>query len=156
MGSGDGAGLGTSRFWLLKCLCSVGTCQPGEFSCRNGRCVPEKLKCDGKDDCLDGTDESKCDRSKNRCPAGRRPAGWVLTPGSVSRPSALVLQRCSDFSFRCRDGRCISKQNPECDGRPDCEDGSDEDDCRALASHLVPLPVPVHVSRPCVCCQNAG
>ncbi|XP_043993173.1 suppressor of tumorigenicity 14 protein homolog [Gambusia affinis] len=36
---------------------------------------------------------------------------------------------CSDFTFHCRSGRCISKLNPECDDTPDCEDGSDEDDC---------------------------
>lgn len=78
-------------------------CKSGEFTCRNGRCIPEKLKCNGKDDCQDGSDESKCE-------------------------TALVLQ-CSEFTFRCGDGRCISKLNPECDGEQDCEDGSDEDNC---------------------------
>ena len=43
---------------------------------------------------------------------------------------ALVLQQCSEFTFRCRNGRCISKLNPECDEERDCEDGSDEDNCR--------------------------
>ncbi|XP_030589843.1 suppressor of tumorigenicity 14 protein homolog [Archocentrus centrarchus] len=76
----------------------------GQFSCKNGRCVPENLKCNGKDDCGDGSDESRCEKS-------------------------LVLQQCSEFTFRCRNGRCISKLNPECDGEPDCEDGSDEADC---------------------------
>ncbi|XP_076598173.1 suppressor of tumorigenicity 14 protein homolog [Chaetodon auriga] len=80
-------------------------CRAGQFSCRNGRCVPETLKCDGKDDCSDGSDESKCEKS-------------------------LVLQQCSEFTFRCRSGRCISKLNPECDGQQDCEDESDEDDCQ--------------------------
>ncbi|XP_041654861.1 suppressor of tumorigenicity 14 protein-like isoform X2 [Cheilinus undulatus] len=80
-------------------------CKPGEFTCRNTRCIPEKLKCNGKDDCSDGSDESLCEKS-------------------------LVLQRCSDFTFRCRNGHCISKLNPECDGEQDCEDGSDEDDCQ--------------------------
>ncbi|XP_034392313.1 suppression of tumorigenicity 14b [Cyclopterus lumpus] len=79
-------------------------CKPGEFSCRNNRCVPEAFKCNGKDDCSDGSDESRCEKS-------------------------LVLQQCSEFTFRCRTGRCISKLNPECDGEPDCEDGSDEEHC---------------------------
>uniref|UniRef100_A0A8D3BSP9 Suppressor of tumorigenicity 14 protein-like n=1 Tax=Scophthalmus maximus TaxID=52904 RepID=A0A8D3BSP9_SCOMX len=80
-------------------------CKLGEFSCRNGHCVHKTLKCDGKDDCTDGSDESKCEKS-------------------------LVLQQCSEFTYRCRNGRCISKLNPQCDGEQDCEDGSDEDDCQ--------------------------
>ncbi|KAL6119000.1 st14 [Pungitius sinensis] len=83
---------------------NCGKCKAGEFSCRNGRCVPERSKCDGKDDCSDGSDESRCVKS-------------------------LVLQQCSEFTFRCSSGLCISKVNPECDGEVDCEDGSDENDC---------------------------
>ncbi|KAM3872280.1 suppressor of tumorigenicity 14 protein homolog [Diretmus argenteus] len=80
-------------------------CKPGEFSCRNGRCIAERMKCDGRDDCSDGSDESECKRS-------------------------LVLQQCSEFTYRCRNSHCISKLNPECDGEEDCSDGSDEDDCQ--------------------------
>ncbi|KAG7224361.1 hypothetical protein INR49_004703 [Caranx melampygus] len=80
-------------------------CKAGEFSCRNGRCIPETLKCNGEDNCSDGSDESK----------------------------SLVLQQCSEFTFRCKSGRCISKLNPECDGEQDCEDGSDEEDCQCGA-----------------------
>ena len=34
-------------------------CDPGKFLCDNGRCIPEKWKCDFDDDCGDGSDEKE-------------------------------------------------------------------------------------------------
>ncbi|KAL3991483.1 enhancer of mRNA-decapping protein 4 [Sarotherodon galilaeus] len=81
-------------------------CASGQITCKNGNCVSEKLKCDGKDDCGDGTDEQDCTK-----------ATGGLTVG------------CTDFTYKCKDNKCISKVNPECDGTPDCGDGSDEENC---------------------------
>ncbi|TSL04261.1 Suppressor of tumorigenicity 14 protein [Bagarius yarrelli] len=78
-------------------------CKAGELACRNGRCVSEQKKCDGHNDCEDGTDESMCAKS--------------------------IVLTCSEFTFKCKNNICISKQNPECDGHKDCEDGSDEEGC---------------------------
>lgn len=33
-------------------------CQPGEFACSNNRCIQERWKCDGDNDCLDNSDEA--------------------------------------------------------------------------------------------------
>ncbi|XP_076836296.1 ST14 transmembrane serine protease matriptase b [Brachyhypopomus gauderio] len=82
---------------------NCGICRTGEITCRNNRCVPELKKCDGHDDCGDGTDESEC-------------------------PKPIVVN-CSEYTYKCRDNKCISKHNPQCDGDRDCEDGSDEVDC---------------------------
>uniref|UniRef100_A0A8C6TN62 Suppression of tumorigenicity 14b n=1 Tax=Neogobius melanostomus TaxID=47308 RepID=A0A8C6TN62_9GOBI len=100
------------------------TCKVGEFLCSNGRCVPEKLKCNGEDECGDGSDEAQCEKS-------------------------LLLESCSEFSFRCSDGRCVSRLNPECDGQTDCQDGSDEKNCGNpyISSRIVSL----HLNNQHVC-----
>ena len=36
---------------------------------------------------------------------------------------------CAEAEFRCGDGQCIQQQQ-RCDRRRDCQDGSDEADCR--------------------------
>lgn len=33
-------------------------CQAGEFACKNSRCIQERWKCDGDNDCLDNSDEA--------------------------------------------------------------------------------------------------
>ncbi|XP_072551752.1 ST14 transmembrane serine protease matriptase a [Salminus brasiliensis] len=78
-------------------------CKPGEFVCGDGKCISEKQKCDGRNDCSDNSDETDCGKAAP----------------------------CPQSNYVCKNGQCISKQNPECDGENDCKDGSDEDcgDC---------------------------
>ncbi|XP_043937025.1 suppressor of tumorigenicity 14 protein [Protopterus annectens] len=78
-------------------------CANGEFKCNSGTCIPEAKKCNGKDDCGDGSDEVNCEN------------GQIVT--------------CTVNTYKCTDGKCISKRNPECDGVNDCQDRSDESNC---------------------------
>ncbi|KAJ8280279.1 hypothetical protein GJAV_G00052680 [Gymnothorax javanicus] len=78
-------------------------CDKGQFTCKNEKCVSEKKKCDGSDDCGDGSDEADC-------------------------PDVAEVT-CSDYTYRCKNGKCVSKLNCECDDVKDCEDGSDEAEC---------------------------
>ena len=36
-----------------------------EFTCDNHRCVNSSIRCDGKDDCGDNSDEQKCGKSSD-------------------------------------------------------------------------------------------
>ncbi|XP_037054119.1 transmembrane protease serine 9 [Peromyscus leucopus] len=41
----------------------------------------------------------------------------------------LKSGRCPENAFSCANSQCVSKENPECDNRVDCSDGSDEAQC---------------------------
>ncbi|XP_014662216.1 PREDICTED: basement membrane-specific heparan sulfate proteoglycan core protein-like [Priapulus caudatus] len=83
-------------------------CSSGYWQCRDGNCIDERRKCDGRADCRDRSDEEGCDEPEP-----------VTTPA----PSG-----CSSGYWQCRDGNCIDERR-KCDGRADCRDRSDEEGC---------------------------
>lgn len=89
-------------------------CEPDQFHCANGKCVPEAWKCNGMDECGDNSDEELC-----------------VAPND---PAALFsFQPCAYNQFPClsrytRVYTCLP-ESLKCDGSIDCQDLGDEIDC---------------------------
>ncbi|KAM7376859.1 hypothetical protein PAMA_013568 [Pampus argenteus] len=111
------------------------------FLCATGICVPQKLVCNGYNDCDDWSDETHCvcTDTEFRCNTGR-----CLSPARVCDG----YDDCGDLSdelncvcnvareHRCGDGRCVSS-DWLCDGDHDCLDKSDELNCSCKSQGLL-------------------
>ncbi|XP_037803738.1 sortilin-related receptor-like isoform X3 [Penaeus monodon] len=92
------------------------SCSALMFRCENLRCIPFWWKCDGLDDCGDGSDEEGC--------AMPHVNDTVIKPATpVPRPSTCPLDQ-----FQCSSGECIW-ETWVCDKDNDCPDGEDEKNC---------------------------
>ncbi|XP_061621199.1 low-density lipoprotein receptor-related protein 3 isoform X1 [Phyllopteryx taeniolatus] len=114
-GSGQAQGFHMS---YIKGHLGQSSCQPDEFLCGNGKCVPHSWKCNGQDECGDATDERGCSPPLTEAPPGPCPRGTL--PCASGRST-----RCLAAALRC-------------DHSQDCPDGSDELGCpdTACGKHL--------------------
>jgi low density lipoprotein-related protein 2 len=79
--------------------CAYHKCQPSEFRCRTGRCIPMPERCDRLDQCGDNSDEANC-----------------------------VYPTCNPLTeFQCRNFKCIPIAS-RCNGFIDCQDGNSTDE----------------------------
>ncbi|KAJ8019817.1 Low-density lipoprotein receptor-related protein 2 [Holothuria leucospilota] len=85
--------------------CGQTTCRPGFFACENGYCIPPSWHCDLDNDCGDFSDEPHALCQSQVCPPG-----WF---------SCATNYRCIPEYF-------------QCNGRDDCRDNSDEEECHEV------------------------
>lgn len=89
-------------------------CPPGAFSCGDGVCVVDALRCDLGIDCANAADENDC----AACPAGsfqcQSPPGWIGPRGDIDH--RLQREYCVPDARRC-------------DRRADCGGATDEIGC---------------------------
>uniref|UniRef100_A0A8C2ZVD4 Corin, serine peptidase n=1 Tax=Cyclopterus lumpus TaxID=8103 RepID=A0A8C2ZVD4_CYCLU len=111
------------------------------FLCATGICVPQKLECNGYNDCDDWSDETHCVCSDEefRCSTGRCLSPAVVCDGyddcgDLSDELSCVCDEAREHL--CGDGRCVSR-DWLCDGDHDCLDKSDELNCSCKSQGLL-------------------
>ncbi|XP_078578540.1 ovochymase-like isoform X1 [Branchiostoma floridae x Branchiostoma japonicum] len=82
------------------------TCSPGQFSCLNGNCISNNVRCDGNDDCGDGSDE-KAERCQSGCGSPGFIRGVSGSFTSMNHPSQYSNNANCEWTITVSDTKAV-------------------------------------------------
>ncbi|XP_050434792.1 modular serine protease-like isoform X2 [Adelges cooleyi] len=144
------------------------SCPSYAFRCKYGACIDRNFKCDGKRDCIDGSDEnlpeckghvttgsgSNCPSDHFKCKSGECidststcDGTKECKDGSDETHDLCKQNKCPSFLFKCKYGACVTKDS-KCNGVKNCADGSDEDQCHTVTTVVTPIHKPSQTRPP--------
>ncbi|OON15605.1 Low-density lipoprotein receptor domain class A, partial [Opisthorchis viverrini] len=107
------------------------------FACASGECIDIRMRCNGRPECADGSDErgcgpSRCMINQFPCASGECIDARLQCNGQKDcydeSDEYGCTTRCRPDQFMCYSGECIASRQ-RCNGFRDCRDGSDETGC---------------------------
>ena len=122
-------------------------CASGEHLCNNGRCIAKQWICNGRNECLDGSDENECESNFNslyKCDDNHGDVQFYDSSKKCdfkfdcnNRADELGCLGCKEDKFRCNNSETCIDSSLICNGFPDCEDFSDELHCDLCAANQI-------------------
>ncbi|KYM93876.1 SCO-spondin [Cyphomyrmex costatus] len=111
----------------------IENCNETQHACDKYTCIDEDQVCDGIVDCLNANDETDCDYIYSKRWEEHQRVNNKRIESTSNTVDDTSPDRCSPYGHPC-DNMCIELLHV-CDGKRDCLDGTDEENCTKGIPH---------------------